>query len=268
MSAAADGQEGDGSGFAVRAVSLSAGGRRLVGPVSLALKRGRMYALIGHNGSGKSSLMRLLARQAAPDAGDIALDGRPLSLLDGRAFARKVAYLPQAVGAGAGLTVRELAGFGRYPWHGPLGRPSAADAAIVEEAIALAGLGAFADRLADTLSGGERQRAWLAMLLAQRAGFMLLDEPTAALDIAQQIEILGLIRSLCHERGCGVLVILHDINMAARFCDEIIALREGRVVAEGAPEAIMTAATLQAIYGVPMHVVRHPGSGRPVGLPH
>ncbi|WP_215905785.1 ABC transporter ATP-binding protein [Phreatobacter cathodiphilus] len=268
MSEGGDSSEGAGGGFVLDGACLSAEGRRIVGPISLSLTRGRVYGLIGHNGSGKSSLMRMLARQAEPDEGAISFDGQPLVALGGRAFARKVAYLPQILSTGAGLTVRELAGFGRYPWHGPLGRPSATDAALVDEAVALTGLGAHADRPADSLSGGERQRAWLAMLLAQRAEFMLLDEPTAALDVAQQIDILGLIRGLSRIRACGVLIIIHDINMAARFADEIIALRGGRVAAAGPPEAIMTEATLEAIYGVPMHVLRHPGAGWPVGLPH
>ncbi len=131
------------------------------------------------------------------------------------------------------MLARELIALGRYPWHGALGRFGEADRAKVEEAMALTATGPLADRLVDTLSGGERQRVWLAMLVAQDTQCLLLDEPTSALDIGYQIEVLALIRRLSHSKGLGVVIVLHDINMAARFCDEILALRAGRLIARG-----------------------------------
>ncbi|WP_229150652.1 ATP-binding cassette domain-containing protein [Aurantimonas sp. VKM B-3413] len=251
----------DGLGFAVR-------GRSLLGPLDLSLKKGGVIGLVGHNGSGKSTLVKLLARQEAPTAGAIHFDGRPLGAWGDRAFARAVAYLPQHTPLAPGMLVSELVALGRYPWHGALGRFTNADREKVAEAMALTDTAHYADRFVDTLSGGERQRVWLAMLIAQNAGCLLLDEPTSALDIAHQIEVLSLVRKLSRERGVTVIVVLHEINMAARFCDEIVALRAGRLVARGEPRDIMTPETLESITGIAMGVLVHPEGGAPIAYPH
>jgi ferric hydroxamate transport system ATP-binding protein len=253
--------------FMVAGAAFSAGGRQLLAPLDLTLEPGRFHGLIGHNGSGKSTFLKLLARQERPSLGAIRLGGRPLPEWGARAFARAVAYLPQSTPAAAGLTVAELVAFGRYPWHGPLRRPSAADRERIEEAMALADVAGFRDRLVDTLSGGERQRAWIAMLVAQDAGFVLLDEPTSALDLAQSVEVLALLRRLTRERGVGVVAVLHDVNAAAGCCDAMIALHGGRLLHAGPPDALMREAVLEEIYGLPMTVIAHPRSGAPVGLP-
>jgi iron complex transport system ATP-binding protein len=164
------------------------------------------------------------------------------------------------------MLVKELVALGRYPWHGALGRFGKVDRDKVDEAIELTDIAPFADRLVDTLSGGERQRVWLAMLVAQDAECLLLDEPISALDIAHQIEVLSLVQRLSHSKGLGVVLVLHDVNMAARFCDEILALHSGRLIARGTPEAIMTPEALARIYGVAMDVIVHPGTGRPVAV--
>jgi ferric hydroxamate transport system ATP-binding protein len=262
-----EGASFEGASFEVLGAAYAAGGRDLLAPLDLVLEPGRFHGLIGHNGSGKSTFLKLLARQERPSRGEVRLGGRPLPAWGHRAFARAVAYLPQATPASTGLTVAELVAFGRYPWHGPLRRPSAADRARVEEALALADLGRFRDRLLDTLSGGERQRAWIAMLVAQDAGFVLLDEPTSALDLAQGAEVMGLLRRLTRERGIGVVAVLHDINAAAAHCDALVALHGGRLLHAGPPGAIMREAVLEDIYGLPMTVVAHPRTGAPVGLP-
>lgn len=176
-----------------------------------------------------------------------------------------MAYLPQFTPAADGMTVRELVALGRFPWHGALGRVTAADRAAVEEAIARTGMAGLAGRLVDTLSGGERQRAWLAMMLAQDTECLLLDEPTSALDVAHQVEVLALVRRLSLERSLGVVVVLHDVNMAARYCDEILALGGGRLVARGSPAEIMRPEMLARIYGLPMGVLPHPATGQPIG---
>ncbi|WP_189347701.1 ATP-binding cassette domain-containing protein, partial [Mesorhizobium sp. M4A.F.Ca.ET.090.04.2.1] len=173
--------------FRVEAVRFAVGERTLLGPVSLELERARVYGLIGHNGSGKSTLIKLLARQQPASEGAISFAERPLAGWSARELARALAYLPQTTPAATGLTVRELAALGRYPWHGALGRFGHEDRRHIEEALALTDMAGFADRLVDELSGGERQRAWLAMLVAQNAGVMLLDEPISALDIAHQV---------------------------------------------------------------------------------
>ncbi|ADH90908.1 ABC transporter related protein [Ancylobacter novellus DSM 506] len=247
--------------FELAEVHFGVEGRTLLHPLSLAVPAGRVVGLIGHNGSGKSTLLKLLGRQLAASGGEIRFEGRPLAGWGPRDFARRVAYLPQSSPATGGMTARELIALGRYPWHGALGRFGAVDRQKVEEAIALTDTAVFADRLVDTLSGGERQRVWIAMLVAQDADCLLLDEPISALDIAHQIEVLTLIRSLCRERGTGVVVVLHDVNMAARFCDDIIALHGGRLMARGTPEEMVTPQTLERIYGIAMDVIRQDGRG-------
>lgn len=247
--------------WALEELSFRVGGRQILAPLTLELDAGRVYGLIGPNGSGKSTLMKILARQLAPGGGVARLEGRPLGEWRGRAFSRKVAYMPQFTPRTEGMSVRELVALGRYPWHGALGRFGDIDREKVESAMALTHIEPFADRLVDTLSGGERQRAWIAMLVAQDAECLLLDEPTSALDIAHQIEVLSLVKQLARERNLGVVVVLHDVNMAARFCDEIIALHSGKLIARGEPDMIMTPAELENIYGIPMGVMPSPDHG-------
>jgi iron complex transport system ATP-binding protein len=206
----------------------------------------------------------MLARQQAPSGGELRFNGAAIGTLGDREFARQVAYMPQFTPPAESMTVRELVGLGRFPWHGALGRFSNEDRDKVEHALAQTDLLRFADRLVDSLSGGERQRAWLAMMVAQDTRCLLLDEPTSALDIAHQVEMLALIQKLSRERGIGVVVVLHDINMAARYCDEIVALSGGHVIARGEPDAIMDSAVLGSIYGLPMGILPHPVSGSPL----
>lgn len=246
--------------FEIENVSHFFGDRAVLGPISLTLEPGKIYGLVGHNGSGKSTLLKLLARQERLECGNIFHEGRPLEKIDGRAFARKVAYLPQQTPATQGLLVKELVAFGRYAWHGALGRVTKEDRRKVDEALALAGVAAFADRVVDSLSGGERQRCWLAMLVAQDARCLLLDEPISALDIAHQINVLSLVRQLASKRECSVIIVLHDINMAARFCDRIVALKSGRIIIAGPPAQIMSPVNLQKIYGVDMEVFEQAGA--------
>lgn len=236
-------------------------------PLTVNFQARRVIGMIGHNGSGKSTLLKLLARQHPLTAGNISFDGKPLKEWGHRPFARKVAYLPQQAPQTAGMLVSEMVALGRYPWHGALGRFGLEDKRQVEEAMVLTDVVRYRDRQVDTLSGGERQRAWLAMLVAQNPDCLLLDEPTSALDIAHQIEVLALIRRLVDERGIGAIVVLHDVNMAARFCDEILALHSGRLIARGGPEGIVTPEQLQAIYETRMGVIRHPDSGLPLSYP-
>jgi len=239
-----------------RELGFAIAGHQLLAGVDLALQPGRLCGLIGHNGSGKSTLLHMLAGQHTPTSGRILLDGIELDRWSQRAFARRVAYLPQNLPEATGLTVYEFAALGRYPWHGAVGRFGNRDRAQVNEGLRLAGMTGFSDRLVDTLSGGERQRAWLAMLIAQDSGCMLLDEPIAALDVAHQIDVMECVRRLCRERELAVLVVLHDVNVAARFCDELVALSCGERIVSGSPTEVVQPDTLERIYGVPMGVVR------------
>jgi iron complex transport system ATP-binding protein len=178
-----------------------------------------------------------------------------------RAFARQVAYMPQFTSPADGMTVRELVALGRFPWHGTLGRFGAQDAAHVERALDVTGLSPLANRLVDTLSGGERQRAWLGVMLAQDTRCIILDEPTSALDVAREVEMLELMKRQCRERGVTVIVVLHDINLAARVCDDVVALRAGRLVAHGAVSDVLRPQLLEEIFGLPMGVMAHPTRG-------
>ncbi|MVA26905.1 ATP-binding cassette domain-containing protein [Agrobacterium vitis] len=245
--------------FETQALGFTVDGRALLRDVSIGFRKGEISGLVGHNGSGKSTLLKLLARQQSLTSGTIHFAGADAGALGARDFARKVAYLPQDVTAAHGMTVCELVACGRYPWHGALGRFTEVDKAKVEEALDLTHVLPMADRMVDTLSGGERQRAWIAMLVAQDSECLLLDEPTSALDIAHQMDVLALVRRLSHEKGLSVIIVLHDINMASRFCDRLYALKAGQLIAEGSPTALMTRETLNAIYGVDMDVTRHPG---------
>jgi iron-chelate-transporting ATPase len=244
--------------FELESVSFAVPERRVLEPLTITLSARRVIGLIGHNGSGKSTLVKLLARQQSASSGVIRFEGKALKDWGDRPFARKVAYLPQAIAPATGLLVRELVALGRYPWHGALGQFGETDREKVAAAMTLTDVEPLADRLVDVLSGGERQRAWLAMLVAQDPQCLLLDEPISALDIAHQVEVLSLVQRLSREAGLGVVVALHDVNMAARYCDEIIALHSGKLIARGTPAEIVTPKQLEAIYGVAMGVMRHP----------
>ena len=237
------------------------GGKLILAPLTFQFPGNGVTGLIGQNGSGKSTLLKILARQLTPTAGRVTYGGKPLDSWGGRDFARRVAYLPQYTPLAAGLQVRELVALGRYPWHGAFGRFGPHDQQKVEEALELTATDSFAERLVDTLSGGERQRAWLAMLLAQDARLLLLDEPISALDVAHQVEVLALVRRLSVEKGLGVIVVVHEINLAARYCDNMIALKQGRLIAHGPSSEFMTAARLQEIYEIAMGVFPHPDTG-------
>ncbi|MEW6341982.1 MAG: ATP-binding cassette domain-containing protein [Paraburkholderia sp.] len=258
---------GGSSLYQLSGVDFSIGDRLLLQSISLDIAPGQVVGLIGHNGSGKTSLMRLLARLHQPTRGSIHFDGMPLASWPHRRFAQQVAHLPQYTPSTDGLLVHELVALGRYPWHGALGRVTADDRERVEEAMAWTDVAHYAQRAVDSLSGGERQRVWLAMLIAQNSRCVLLDEPTSALDISHQIEVLGLIRSLCEKRGMTAIVVLHDVNMATRFCNELISLRGGKVLMQASPTEIMRPDSLEAIYGVPMGVLTDPQSGHAIGFP-
>ncbi|WP_408634365.1 ABC transporter ATP-binding protein [Paracoccus onubensis] len=247
-------------------MSFSIGKTCLLHPLTINLPAKGVIGLIGHNGSGKSTLVKILAGQQEPSSGKLRFMNRPLAEWGNREFARELAYLPQQLPSAAGLKVRELVAVGRYPWHGALGRFTGEDRRQVKAAMNLTGVDGLADRLVDTLSGGERQRVWLAMLVAQQAKCLLLDEPIAALDIAHQLDVLHLVRKLA-QGGASILVVLHDINMAARFCDEVIALRGGHMIARGSPAEVFQPPLLKRIFGIEMDVIALRETGRLLTYP-
>lgn len=231
---------------------------------NLSFESGKVTTLLGHNGCGKSTLIKLLSRQNNPANGQVLFDGKAIHQFSSQDFALNVAYLPQHPPITDGVTVRELVCFGRYPWKGAFGRYSNEDYQLVDDAIEKVGLTPFAERFVATLSGGERQRAWVAMLLAQQSKCILLDEPTSALDVAHQYELLALIRELNQTLGLTVIMVLHDINMAAKFSDQLIALHSGKVIAQGTPQELMTPDVLQQIYGMELALFTHPQTGQSI----
>ncbi|MEL0613620.1 ABC transporter ATP-binding protein [Marinomonas arenicola] len=248
-------------------LGFSVDGRALLTDVTMTFEPGKIYALVGHNGSGKSTLLKLLAQQQQPTHGRILLNDQAIESWPHKKFAQQVAYLPQQTPATDSLSGRDLVGFGRYPWHGLLGRLNHQDQQYIDDAMALTDTKDYADRLVDTLSGGERQRLWLAMLLAQRTRYLLLDEPLSALDVAHQMDMLNLIKKLSQELNLGVIIVIHDINMAARFCDHIVALHSGKMIASGSVESLFTSQKLEDIYGINMLIMDHP-AGYPVAMPY
>ncbi|MGR3795365.1 ABC transporter ATP-binding protein [Vannielia sp. SX4] len=251
--------------FDIQDLTVDVPGRRLLEGISLAVPQGKVTGLIGHNGSGKSTLLKVLARQIEA-GGRVDFEGRALADWNARDYARRLAFLPQTTPPAEGMLVRELLALGRYPWHGALGRFGPDDEATVARAMEECGVARFADRLVDTLSGGERQRVWLAMMVAQQASTLLLDEPISALDIAHAVEVMRLVRRMCHDEGRSVVVVLHEVNMAAQFCDHIVALKQGQVALEGPPSDLMQAARLEEVYSVKMEVLRR-ADGQTVAVP-
>ncbi len=245
---------------------LSAGhGRRVVVPdVSLSVEEGTVTALVGPNGSGKSTLLMTLARVLRAQEGDVLLDGTALSRLRSTEVARRLGVLPQTATTPTGATVRELVEQGRYPQVGAWSMLRRRDDAAMRRALALTGLEALADRRMESLSGGERQRAWIAMTLAQETGVLLLDEPTTYLDVRHQIDLMRLVERLRDEQGITVVMVLHDLNQAARHADRIVALRDGRVLADGDPHEVLTAEVLDAVFDVDAQVITDPLTGRPL----
>lgn len=231
------------------------------------VRRGECVALVGTNGCGKTTALHVLAGLLVPERGTVVLNERDgaradLAQTPRRAVARRLAILHQTLPPMPGVTVRQLVAQGRLPHRGALGMLAGADGPEVEQAMASAGVQPFADRAVDTLSGGERQRARLALALAQQPEVMLLDEPTAYLDVAHQLRMLQLVRTLQERHQLTVVVVLHDLEHAARFADRIVALRDGRVAADGAPEAVLTADLLAEVFGVRGRVIRDDHDGR------
>lgn len=253
-------------------LALGFSGGPVVNDVTVTLAPGKVTALVGPNGSGKSTLLRALARLHPISSGDAVLsreiaetddaigaragdrEERSISALNSREFAREVTLFAQSRTAPQGVSVREVVTFGRHPYRRRFGGLSAADRAAIEDALEATGLALMADRAAGELSGGELQRVWLAACLAQQTGVVLLDEPTNHLDLRYQVETLDVIRDLAEDRGVAVGVVLHDLDQAARTADHLLLMSAGRVIAEGAPIEVLTAANIELAYEIPVEV--------------
>lgn len=249
-----------------RNLTLAHGRRVVVRDVSLGVSPGEVVALVGPNGSGKTTLLRGMARLHSPKEGSVFLDGTNIREMGSRAVARSLAMLPQAPEGGLDLTVTELAWRGRYPHQNLLLRARPEDYEAVKAALAACDLVDFADRLVGQLSGGERQRAWLAMALAQRPRVLLLDEPTSFLDFEHQLQVMEIISTL-RAREIAVVAVLHDLQLASRYSDRIVALHNGTISFEGAPSEVLKEEALERVFNVRMRVIPSPVGDAPLAIP-
>jgi iron complex transport system ATP-binding protein len=246
------------------AVTLGYDRRVIAENLSVDIADHSFTVVVGPNACGKSTLLRALARLLKPGQGRVMLDGRAIGSLPAKAVARTLGLLPQTSVAPDGITVAGLVARGRYPHQGLLRQWSAEDERIVEESMAATGVAALADRPVDELSGGQRQRVWIAMALAQQTPLLLLDEPTTYLDIQHQIDVLDLCARLHEDGGRTLVAVLHDLNQAARYATHLIAMRDGRVEAQGPPAEIITAELVEHVFGVRCRIIEDPESGTPV----
>ncbi|BCJ68545.1 ABC transporter ATP-binding protein [Polymorphospora rubra] len=240
--------------------------RVVVDDLDLTVPPHSFSVIVGPNACGKSTLLRSLARLLAPQRGTVLLDGTDVRTLGTKELARKVGLLPQSTTAPEAITVVDLVARGRYPHQRLFRAWSAADEAAVRSALEATRLTGLAARPVDELSGGQRQRVWIAMVLAQQTPIVLLDEPTTFLDIAHQIDVLDLCRTL-HQQGRTLVAVLHDLNQAARYASHLIAMKDGAVVAQGPPAEVVTAALVEEVFGVRARILTDPETGTPIVVP-
>ena len=253
--------------LAAERLTLGYGDRKVVHDLTVTIPTGRVTVVVGANACGKSTLLRGLARLLAPSDGAVLLDGKDITSLATRDVARVLGLLPQSPIAPEGITVADLVGRGRYPHQGWFRQWTPDDDAAVADALAQTGVLDLAGRSVDELSGGQRQRVWIAMALAQRTDLLLLDEPTTFLDVAHQVEVLDLLADLNRDLGRTIVMVLHDLNLAARYADHLVAMKDGRIVAEGAPADVVTEETVAEVFGLTSRVVPDPVSGTPMVVP-
>ena len=248
-------------------VRLGYGDRTVVDGLDLEIVTGTVTAVIGPNGCGKSTVLRALGRLLRPSGGQVVLDGKRIDSIPTREVAKVLGLLPQAPTAPEGLTVGDLVARGRHPHQAWYRQWSRDDEEAVARALEWTGIAELAERPVDELSGGQRQRAWISMALAQGTDLLLLDEPTTFLDLAHQVDVLELVRRLHAEAGRTVVMVLHDLNLAARYADRLVAMRDGRIVAAGAPAEVITEELLAEVFGLAARVIEDPVAGSPLVVP-
>jgi len=227
----------------------------IIEELNVAIPKGKITVVIGANGSGKSTLLKTIARVLKPKKGEILLDGFNVHQYSSKNIAKLMAVLPQGPKAPSGLTVEELVAYGRFPHKKGFGALDVSDREVVEEALDICGMKELRDRTLANLSGGQHQRAWIAMTLCQKTDFILLDEPTTYLDLAHQLEILTLLAKLNQKEARTIVMVLHELNMASRFADYIIGMKEGKIVAKGPPVNVITSENLRQIYQIEAEIM-------------
>ncbi|CAD5940785.1 iron(III)-siderophore transporter (ATP binding component) [Streptomyces sp. KY75] len=250
-----------------RDVRLGYGDREIVPGLSVTVPPGRITVIVGPNACGKSTLLRAMARLLVPSAGAVLLNGRSIQEMPTKEVAAVLGILPQSPTAPEGITVSDLVGRGRYPHQGWFRRWGAEDDEAVAQALLSTDVLELADRPVDELSGGQRQRVWIAMALAQRTDILLLDEPTTFLDASHQLDVLDLLTDLNRERGVTMVAVLHDLNLACRYADHMIAMKAGRILAEGRPVDIVTEELVGEVFGMRCSVIEDPASATPMVVP-
>lgn len=250
----------------VKSIGVGYEDRMIIEDLSLSIKKGCITTIIGENGSGKSTLLKTISRVLKPKKGDVYVENLNIHTTNTKEIAKIIGMLPQSPKAPNGLTVKEIVEYGRFPHKKSSGKITKEDDEIVDWALTKTDLIKFKDRNISALSGGQRQRVWIAMVLAQQTEVILLDEPTTYLDMAYQLEVLNLVKQLNQEKKITVIMVLHDINQASRFSDELIMLRNGAVVAQGPPETTMTKEVLRMVFDVDATLVNLPNSNVPVCL--
>ena len=253
--------------LAARALRLAYGGAPVVDGVDLTLPDGRITVIVGANACGKSTLLRGIARIMRPLSGAVTLDGEDIHRLPTRRVATTLGLLPQEPHAPDGITVAALVERGRHPHQGWFGRRGSDDAAVVAQAMAATATLDLAHRRVDELSGGQRQRVWIAMALAQEPDILLLDEPTSFLDISHQIDVLDVLDRLNRARGTTIVMVLHDLNLAARYADHLVMMSAGRIIAGGPPARVISSESVRAAFGLEARIVDDPVSGTPMIIP-
>lgn len=247
-----------------KSISVAYHQNTVIPAMDVQIPRGRITSIIGPNGCGKSTLLKALSRMTPVREGHVFLDGREIAHMSTVEVAQNMAILPQAPQAPGGLTVKELVSYGRYPHQKGFGRLKKEDHEAVKWALSITNTDELADRDMNALSGGQRQRAWIAMALAQDTPLILLDEPTTYLDMAHQLEILELLEDLNKRQGKTIAMVIHDLNLAARFSDWMIAMRSGKILYEGTPKEIMTNKTLADVFSLDACISQDPWTGKPV----
>ncbi|AMT93659.1 iron-dicitrate transporter ATP-binding subunit [Brevibacterium linens] len=238
--------------------------RQIVSDLDVSIPDGKFSIIVGPNACGKSTLLRALARLLPPAKGTVLLDGNNIEKMKTKKIAQRLGLLPQSSIAPDGITVAELVSRGRHPHQSFLRQWTDADEAAVLSALRATNTEELSSRLVDELSGGQRQRVWVAMVLAQETSLLLLDEPTTFLDVAYQIELLDLFSQLNHEYGHTLVAVLHDLNQACRYADEIIAMKDGAIIAQGPPETIITSELVHEVFGIECTVIDDPVTGAPM----
>ncbi len=247
-------------------VDIAYGDHRVVEDLTLDIPENKITSIIGPNGCGKSTILKSLARIQSVNSGFVYLDGKAIKKESSKQIAKKMGVLPQSPEAPNGLTVAELVSYGRFPHQNGFGKLTKHDFEIIQWAIQITGVSEFENRPIDSLSGGQRQRVWIAMALAQETEILILDEPTTYLDLAHQLEVLQLLERLNKEEGRTIVMVIHDLNQAARFADYIVAIHKGEIIKEGTPEEVIEKDVLRNVFQIDAEVVTDPRTKKPVCL--